>query len=156
MNYYNRIYYTRLGGIVKRFFAWRYAIDFIEDNCWPDWSTIVGFRGFWRIVVRMPLWMPCGDWLGRARCLERLLGDTERTRLGGNTDCFALLKKFCPRSDWIFSNFFSRLFFQDFRIPGFFSRMPLEDFTFLPVCLVHGVHILVVLLHPHRYIRSHT
>ena len=32
MNYYNRIYYTGLCGIVNRFFAWRYAIDFIENN----------------------------------------------------------------------------------------------------------------------------
>ena len=41
MNYYNKIYYTRIGGIVKRFFAWRYAIDFIEDNTWPEgWSML--------------------------------------------------------------------------------------------------------------------
>ena len=56
MNYYNKIYYTRIGGIVKRFFAWRYAIDFIENNTVAFWSSIQNWSSGDRVEI---------DWGGR-------------------------------------------------------------------------------------------
>ena len=104
MNYYNRIYYTRFGIIVKNYLPLPYTIDFIENNTWVNCWSIPSRVGQGRGERRRP---------GKARRSWKRLGKLDQVR--------AVARKVCPRSDSEFSNFFSRWFFQDFQI--FFRRL---------------------------------